>query len=112
MSDKYGLKNWQELPAGGVIVDSGNAADYETGTWRTGHPDWNSANCIHCLKCWVYCPEECIKLTDGKTPSGKDRKEISHIDMFHCKGCGICAAECPVNRKGDKVVIRMAHDEN
>ena len=35
MSD---LKNWQDLPLGGVIVEAGSAAKYETGSWRTWRP--------------------------------------------------------------------------
>jgi len=112
MSDKYSLKKWQELPPGGVIVDAGNAADYETGTWRTSRPQWISEHCIHCLNCWVFCPEEAYTLTDGKTASGKDRKEISGINLFHCKGCGICATECPVNKKGQNEAIKIVHEEN
>ena len=111
MSDKYSLKNWQELPPGGVIVEGGNAADYETGTWRTNRPVWKPENCIHCLTCWVICPEEAYKLKDGKARNGKDRKEISGINYFHCKGCGLCVAECPVNRKGEKTAIEMIPEE-
>ena len=111
MSDKYKLKDWQELPQGGVIAEGGNAADYETGTWRTSRPEWKSENCIHCLTCWVLCPEEAYRLTDGKNKAGKDRKEISDINYHHCKGCGLCAKECPINKKGDKCAIKMVHEQ-
>jgi len=111
MSSKYDLKTWQELPLGGVIVEGGNSADYETGTWRTSRPIWHSENCIHCLTCWVFCPEEAYKLTDGKTRSGKPRKEIREIDYFHCKGCGLCVAECPVNKKGNAIAIELVREE-
>jgi pyruvate ferredoxin oxidoreductase delta subunit len=36
--------------------------------------------------CWIYCPEPSIDRL-------KDRVEINYD---FCKGCGICAAECPV----------------
>jgi len=111
MTDKYKLKTWQELPLGGVITEGGNAADYETGTWRTAKPVWKSEHCIHCLTCWVFCPEEAYKLCDGQTRGGKPRKEISEIDYYHCKGCGLCVAECPVNKKGDAVAIEFVHEE-
>ena len=109
--DKYKLKNWQDLPAGGVITDGGNAADYETGTWRTWRPEWKSENCIHCMTCWVFCPEDAFKLKDGKTASGKDRKEIEEIDYFHCKGCGLCVKECPINKKGKKTAVEFVREE-
>ena len=56
MSDPYALKRWQELAAGGVIADGGNAKDYETGTWRANRPVWHGEHCVHCLRCWVFCP--------------------------------------------------------
>jgi pyruvate ferredoxin oxidoreductase delta subunit len=37
------------------------------------------------MLCWLYCPEMCV------SPTEKPR-----IDMKYCKGCGICAEECPV----------------
>ncbi len=105
MSDHPALKKWQDLPPGGVVVEGGNAKDYETGTWRAHRPVWSREHCVHCLRCWVFCPEEAIQLADGKTPAGRDRKEICRIDYFHCKGCGLCAHECPVNKKGVNVAI-------
>lgn len=109
MSDK--LKTWQDLPAGGIITEAGNSASYETGTWRSRRPVWTAAACIHCLTCWVYCPEDAFKLIDGRTASGKTRRMISGIDYFYCKGCGLCARECPVNRKGKKTALEMRQEE-
>jgi Pyruvate/2-oxoacid:ferredoxin oxidoreductase delta subunit len=43
--------------------------------------------CTFCMKCYDYCPDLSIEM-DGKT---KERA----IDYDHCKGCGICAEECP-----------------
>lgn len=34
--------------------------------------------------CWKYCPDACI------TPAEKPV-----INLDYCKGCGICAEECP-----------------
>jgi pyruvate ferredoxin oxidoreductase delta subunit len=107
-----GLKGWRDLPAGGVITEAGNSAAYETGTWRTWIPVWKSDNCIHCLTCWVFCPEEAYMLTEGETASGKKRKEIKEINYFHCKGCGLCVKECPVNKKGKKQAIELIHDHS
>jgi pyruvate ferredoxin oxidoreductase delta subunit len=46
----------------------------------------------------MFCPEACIDLDEDDTP---------HIDLDYCKGCGICAEECPKKcismvRKGSK----------
>jgi 2-oxoacid:acceptor oxidoreductase delta subunit (pyruvate/2-ketoisovalerate family) len=43
--------------------------------------------CTFCMRCYDYCPDLSIRM-DGKT---RERA----IDYDHCKGCGICAEECP-----------------
>jgi pyruvate ferredoxin oxidoreductase delta subunit len=37
-----------------------------------------------CFNCWLYCPDGVVT----KTIPPK-------IDYEYCKGCGICAEECP-----------------
>ncbi len=85
-----GPKGWKDLPIGGMIVEAGNAADYNTGAWRSERPIWIEENCIQCLFCWIYCPDSAITTRDGKR---------SAFDYMHCKGCGVCAAECPAKTK-------------
>jgi len=79
-------RSWKEIPIGGIIEEAGNADSYETGSWRTYRPIWDAGKCIHCLACWIACPDSSILLEDGK---------MVGIDYAHCKGCGICAFECP-----------------
>ena len=55
-----------------------------TGRWRIFRPVKDDERCNECLVCWIYCPEACIS------------KQL-RIDYNYCKGCGICAAECPRN---------------
>ena len=62
-----------------------------TGDWRNNRPVVDVAKCLAvkqgkltCQICWVYCPDTCI--TQGVGPV---------IDLAYCKGCGICAQECP-----------------
>jgi Pyruvate/2-oxoacid:ferredoxin oxidoreductase delta subunit len=43
--------------------------------------------CNLCLQCFSSCPEACIRLNDDKTSFT--------IDLDFCKGCGLCAYECP-----------------
>ena len=112
MKHKYRLKDWQELPIGGVVADGGNSEDYETGTWRTSMPIWHAENCINCLTCWVFCPEDAFVLKDGMTKKGTLRKEIDSINYYHCKGCGLCVKECPVNKKGKKVAIECVKEDH
>jgi 2-oxoacid:acceptor oxidoreductase delta subunit (pyruvate/2-ketoisovalerate family) len=45
-------------------------------------------NCFSCDNCFGVCPDNAvIKLDDGDEPYA--------FDYDYCKGCGICAAECP-----------------
>jgi pyruvate ferredoxin oxidoreductase delta subunit len=86
MSDSKKL-GWKEIPEGGLIIKAGNSATYETGSWRSARPVRDVDKCTNCLICWVYCPDSSILTSDGK---------LTGIDYSHCKGCGICAEECPV----------------
>jgi 2-oxoacid:acceptor oxidoreductase delta subunit (pyruvate/2-ketoisovalerate family) len=44
-------------------------------------------NCFECDNCYGHCPDNAIvKLGPGKR---------FRIDLDFCKGCGVCAAECP-----------------
>jgi len=79
---------WRTLTRGGVITTPGSARQFKTGDWRTKRPTLNEAKCTNCLFCWIYCPEPAILRNQ---PPAK----IS-FDLEYCKGCGICAVECPV----------------
>lgn len=81
-------KGWKEIPKGGLILEAGNAEQYKTGSWRSQRPIRNEEKCNQCLICWIYCPDSSIIVEDGK---------VIAIDYDHCKGCGICAEECPVD---------------
>lgn len=75
----------KELPVGDIL-EAGTAVQFKTGSWRSTRPVWNAQKCINCLTCWISCPDTAIILKDGK---------VAGINFDHCKGCGICAAECP-----------------
>lgn len=99
------LKRAPELPEAGIITEPGNAHEYKTGDWRTFVPKFVAENCIHCLFCWIYCPDSAIKVDlSGEKP------QVTGIALDHCKGCGICAAECPPVKKG-KAALVMVRDE-
>ena len=62
-----------------------------TGEWRTHLPVIDDKKCTAsklnkatCFLCWLYCPEGVVK---AGIPV--------EIDLTYCKGCGICAEECP-----------------
>lgn len=79
---------WQEIPLGGLILEAGNAEKYKTGDWRSMRPVVDHEKCINCLTCWIVCPDVAVLVEDEK---------MVGYDYDHCKGCGICANECPVN---------------
>lgn len=81
-----GLKSWKEIPTGGVIEEAGNADNYVTGGWRTYKPVLDEQKCIHCLVCWISCPDTAIEVKDEK---------MTGFNLKHCKGCGVCAEVCP-----------------
>lgn len=78
--------NWKELPAGCLIDEAATSLRFKTGDWRSMRPVWDSEKCIHCLLCWISCPDSAIKVENEK---------ITGIDYNYCKGCGICASICP-----------------
>ena len=79
-------KGWKEIPEAGLILEGGNASKYNTGSWRAFCPVRDEEKCVNCLTCWVYCPDSSVIVKDNK---------IVGIDLEHCKGCVICAKQCP-----------------
>ncbi|HMA66669.1 MAG TPA: 4Fe-4S binding protein [Desulfosalsimonadaceae bacterium] len=64
-----------------------------TGSWRVLRPVIDLEKCIPakrgkpaCFTCWLYCPDGVISRTIPP-----------EIDYEYCKGCEICAEECPVD---------------
>ena len=95
----------RELAEGGIITRAGNSVEYKTGDWRTEKPVWVEENCIHCLFCWIYCPDDAVLIdTSG------EKTRMTGFEYDHCKGCGICAHHCPPAAKG-KAAIVMVRDE-
>ncbi len=80
------METWDKISFAGYILEPGNAEGYKTGDWRSRQkPVIKPDKCTYCLLCWIYCPDGAIV-----------RRESSvEVDYYHCKGCGICAYECP-----------------
>jgi len=55
------------------------------GDWRNIRPVFNREKCVKCAVCWTYCPPQCIV----------EKPRWFDVDLAVCKGCGVCAAECP-----------------
>ncbi len=96
----------KDLPEGGIIRTPGNAHDFKTGDWRTYVPQFVEENCIHCMFCWIYCPDSAITIdTSGEKP------QVTGIVFDHCKGCGICAHECPPAKKGKSALVMVLEEK-
>ena len=80
------LMTWKEMPLGGIIFEAGSARNYPTGGWRTYRPVHVPQRCVHCLRCWILCPDSAVLVENAKVVGFSDA---------HCKGCGLCARECP-----------------
>ncbi len=62
-----------------------------TGSWRVLRPVIDYAKCTPartdkpaCFYCWLFCPDSVVSKTTRPA-----------INLEYCKGCGICAEECP-----------------
>jgi len=80
---------WKDIPPGMVILEPGSALKFKTGSWRAFKPRWIEENCIQCLLCWLYCPDNAVKVKDGKRQD---------FDFEYC------ALECP-GKKGNKAIV-------
>jgi NADPH-dependent glutamate synthase beta subunit-like oxidoreductase len=57
-------------------------------------------NCLTCDNCWTLCPDSAVLKTSDIASDGS-----SYVfDYDYCKGCGLCATECPSG------YIRMQED--
>ncbi|CAA7618080.1 FAD-dependent oxidoreductase [Magnetospirillum sp. UT-4] len=52
---------------------------------------FSCGNCLACDNCWTLCPDNAVVKTTELASDG------SHyvFDYDYCKGCGLCAKECP-----------------
>lgn len=79
---------WRDIPLGGLIIEAGNSVEYKTGGWRAFRPVRDVEKCIHCMICWVFCPDSSILVENEK---------MVGFNLEHCKGCGLCAQQCPTD---------------
>ncbi|MDD5474688.1 MAG: 4Fe-4S binding protein [Candidatus Methanoperedens sp.] len=97
-SRKQWLPAYQELPVGGALFEGkteagligpGSFIENKVSGWATFRPLRDKEKCTMCLLCWFYCPE-------GTIVRISDRGDLM-TNYDYCKGCGICANECPVD---------------
>jgi pyruvate ferredoxin oxidoreductase delta subunit len=77
---------WKDIEIGAIVTEPGNASLYRTGDWRSQKPVYNFDRCLKCGLCQLFCPEGCVR---------QNAQGYFEADLYYCKGCGICARECP-----------------
>jgi 2-oxoacid:acceptor oxidoreductase gamma subunit (pyruvate/2-ketoisovalerate family)/2-oxoacid:acceptor oxidoreductase delta subunit (pyruvate/2-ketoisovalerate family) len=95
---KQWLPTYQEFPIGGALIEGktdagligpGSFIENKVMGWATFRPLRDKEKCTMCLLCWFYCPE-------GTIVRISDRGDLM-TNYDYCKGCGVCANECPVD---------------
>lgn len=86
MAKETGIIGWKDLELGIAIRKPGNASELKTGDWRSARPETDTRKCIKCGRCYAFCPD----MVYGRTKEGYYEQ-----NYYYCKGCGICAHECP-----------------
>jgi len=77
-------KTYDELPI--MPISDTSSEGVKTGSWRTYMPVIDLKKCVKCNNCWKFCPDVAIYIGEEGFP---------HVNYDYCKGCGICANECP-----------------
>ncbi len=52
---------------------------------------FSCGDCLACDNCWTLCPDQAV--LKSRAPLAEGARY--HIDYDYCKGCGLCAHECP-----------------
>lgn len=79
----------------GARAVGGSSEQFKTGSWRTQRPEIDMSKCIHCMLCYLYCPDNAVCVIK-ESAKQKSNPEVTGIDLDHCKGCSICSQVCPV----------------
>lgn len=87
----------KDIPLG-FTARPGTTKNFKTGDWRSARPVLDREKCIYCGFCYIYCP-------DGVYEDMGSEEKYYKADLDFCKGCGVCAQECP------KKCIQMVVEE-
>ncbi len=75
-----------------AIHEPATSRNMATGLWRTVRPVIDREKCNRCWWiCSTLCPDSVISVREDGSPE---------IDLEHCKGCMICASQCPAKAIG------------
>jgi len=79
------METYRDLPQSTYSLQTTESV--RTGTRRTFRPVIDTKKCTRCYTCWKFCPDLSVDV--------KEEGDFPKVDLDHCKGCGICANECP-----------------
>jgi len=88
MAKETGIVSWKDLALGCAIVKPGSSAELKTGDWRSQRPVTDFEKCIQCGQCYIFCPDMVYT---------QNELGFYQPNLYYCKGCGICARECPAD---------------
>lgn len=88
MAKETGIVSWKKLELGIAIREPGSASLLKTGDWRSARAVTDFNKCIKCGRCFIFCPDMVYS---------RNEKGYYEQNYYYCKGCGICAKECPVD---------------
>lgn len=87
-----------------ISMTTEDTLNNKTGSWRTMRPVVSQNKCKDagkkCGLCKLFCPDCAVLVGDDG---------VVKINLDYCKGCGICANECP--RKAIEMVGEVDCDE-
>ncbi len=75
---------WDKKRPLSACLPGGLSAEKDAKISRNLRPILDTDLCIKCNNCWIFCPEQCI-----------EREDVFVIHYDDCRGCGVCAQECP-----------------
>ncbi len=84
MTEKIEIRGACDMPP--MAKSLGRMSWNKTGSWRNVTPVIDYEKCTRCMFCWKFCPDLAISCADPP-----------EVILDYCKGCGVCAEECPVN---------------
>ncbi len=84
MTEKIDIRGACDMPP--MAKSLGRMSWNLTGSWRNVTPVIDYEKCTLCMLCWKFCPDLAVTCT-----------EPPQIILDYCKGCGVCAEECPAN---------------
>jgi pyruvate ferredoxin oxidoreductase delta subunit len=88
VAKETGIVSWKDLELGISIHRPGSAGELRTGDWRSARAVTDFDKCIKCGRCYIFCPDMVYSRNDNG---------YYEQNYYYCKGCGICANECPVD---------------